>query len=112
MSCSICRLPFTPFKSSVDPRPPPPGILNKYQNAYYQKAVGIGENIMGMVMDFHYTGKRFSNQISSVPRLIARKDNNVFSGGGVIIFCLTWESHQDGREETVSALVLASPWRV
>lgn len=41
MSCTICRLPFVPSKMSVDPHPPPKGILDGRQYAYFEKAINI-----------------------------------------------------------------------
>ncbi|THH13053.1 hypothetical protein EW146_g7133 [Bondarzewia mesenterica] len=55
MSCSVCRLPFTPNEEqSVNPHPPPAGILTPTQLNYHMNAVAWGSKVVGLVVDFHY----------------------------------------------------------
>ena len=56
MSCSLCRLPFTPSTHSVCPRWPPPGVLTEKQVAYMKHAVGMADYIFGLVADLVYLG--------------------------------------------------------
>ena len=56
MSCSLCRLPFTPSTHSVCPRWPPPGVLTEKQVVYMKYAVGMAEHIFGLVVDLVYLG--------------------------------------------------------
>ena len=45
MSCSLCRLPFTPAPLSVAPYPVPEGIMDEKQFNYFTKAYVVGERI-------------------------------------------------------------------
>ncbi|KAJ3546666.1 hypothetical protein NM688_g5491 [Phlebia brevispora] len=46
MSCTLCRLPFTPAPRSVAPDSrPPEGVMTAKQNQYFMKAVGIGSKV-------------------------------------------------------------------
>ncbi|KAI0749405.1 hypothetical protein C8Q80DRAFT_1161847 [Daedaleopsis nitida] len=54
MSCSLCRLPFTPSSISVRPRPIPESALTDKQKLHMKHAICVGLYIMGLVADMVY----------------------------------------------------------
>ncbi len=57
MSCSLCRLPFTPSDASIKPRYPPKNVLSEKQILHMKHAVGIGQYVIGLVIDMVYLGQ-------------------------------------------------------
>ena len=57
MSCSLCRLPFTPSNHSVAPRWPPRGVLTDKQLFYMKHAFGMGQYVIGLAVDLVNMGK-------------------------------------------------------
>ncbi|OBZ72250.1 hypothetical protein A0H81_07921 [Grifola frondosa] len=84
MSCSLCRVPFTPSSRSVNPHPPPSGILTDKQYNYLQFCTAIGSTVPGLVTDLTWL------------------DNNLFGGmlHYPIVLSVAWES----EKQTIFAL--------
>ncbi|EJF64513.1 hypothetical protein DICSQDRAFT_178172 [Dichomitus squalens LYAD-421 SS1] len=69
MSCSLCRLPFTPSARSVRPRWPPEGMLSEKQLQYMKHAVGMGQYLVGLVVNLvHLDDNMFT--INNSPVLV------------------------------------------
>ncbi|PIL35670.1 hypothetical protein GSI_02400 [Ganoderma sinense ZZ0214-1] len=75
MSCSLCRLPFTPSPSSMAPRWPPDGILSDKQLQYMKHAVGMGQYLVGLVVN------------------LVHLDNNMFTiNNSPVLVTIVWET--------------------
>ncbi|KAI0714332.1 hypothetical protein C8T65DRAFT_644738 [Cerioporus squamosus] len=78
MSCSLCRLPYTPGAASVRPRWPPPGVLSDKQVLYLKHAFGMGQYVFGLAVD-----------------LVNMDNNNFIINNSALIVNIVWET--DGR---------------
>ena len=56
MSCSLCRLPFTPAPLSVSPYPVPEGIMDEKHFNYFSKAYVVGKRIPFNIFRCEYLG--------------------------------------------------------
>ncbi|KAI1797218.1 hypothetical protein LXA43DRAFT_969220 [Ganoderma leucocontextum] len=75
MSCSLCRLPFTPSPSSISPRWPPDGVLSDKQLQYMKHAVGMGQYLAGLVVN------------------LVHLDNNMFTiNNSPVLVTVVWET--------------------
>ncbi|KDQ57099.1 hypothetical protein JAAARDRAFT_207439 [Jaapia argillacea MUCL 33604] len=80
MSCSICRLPFTPGPGAMFPRPIPEGVLTPKQFNYFQWATGISDRLMGVVSQFEFfDANMFGGMHRFVPvTVVWESDNGTF----------------------------------
>lgn len=101
MSCSLCRLPFTPGAVSADPHPPPEGILTPAQQKYMVKAVIWGTFVAGLLRHDEWVGafksalsttEKYSSPLMGI-RSNALPDNNMFSNAGkhAVSMVMTWQ---------------------
>ncbi|TFK82070.1 hypothetical protein K466DRAFT_655877 [Polyporus arcularius HHB13444] len=76
MSCSLCRLPYTPSTISVAPRWPPPGVLSEKQVLYLKHAFGAGQYVVGLALE------------------MVNMDNNNFAvNNAAIVVNIVWETN-------------------
>ncbi|RPD59973.1 hypothetical protein L226DRAFT_570993 [Lentinus tigrinus ALCF2SS1-7] len=75
MSCSLCRLPFTPSTHSVAPRWPPQGVLTDKQLLYMKHAFGVGQYVFGLAVD-----------------LVNMDNNNFIINNSPMIVNIVWET--------------------
>lgn len=57
MSCSLCRLPFTPSDQAHTDRFPPKNVLSEKQILYMNHAIGMG-HLVGVAMNMKCSGER------------------------------------------------------
>lgn len=93
MSCSLCRLPFTPDIQSVAPYPPPPGIMTEKQFKYFTKAIGFGERVPSNVLRCEYLGKLpLSMSYRRIVSAHVLEDQGLFGAFKGIILNVSWKS--------------------
>ncbi|KAH9939511.1 hypothetical protein B0H21DRAFT_698339 [Amylocystis lapponica] len=110
MSCSLCRLPFTPCAISVDPHPPPAGTLTSKQYKYFMYSVGFGKMVPGMLIQFEYLDNNMFGNALAAPMVINIQWE---AGGGTIVMlhtaCATIFRHIfDATDNTKETLVKLS----
>ncbi|KAI0749404.1 hypothetical protein C8Q80DRAFT_1269288 [Daedaleopsis nitida] len=66
MSCSLCRLPFTPGRTSLFPRVIPEGMLTHTQKLYMQHALGVSPDITGLVLDLEWLGGAHAGMLKGI----------------------------------------------
>ncbi|RDX57411.1 hypothetical protein OH76DRAFT_1413847 [Lentinus brumalis] len=88
MSCSLCRLPFTPSSHSVDPRWPPPGVLSEKQVLYMKHAFGMGQHVFGLAVDLVNMDQRYN-------------ETNAFPDVALHPHCATIARHHLGLPENI-----------
>ncbi|KAL6305534.1 hypothetical protein BKA93DRAFT_731076 [Sparassis latifolia] len=70
MSCSLCRLPFTPGPTSVYPHPPLPGILNEKLYNYFRWGVAMGSWVPGAVTNLEWLDNNSFGNMPSIPMVL------------------------------------------
>ncbi|KAH9948707.1 hypothetical protein B0H21DRAFT_223608 [Amylocystis lapponica] len=111
MSCSLCRLPFTPCATATDPHPPPEGTLTAKQYMYFVWAIGIGTLVPGSLTKFEYRGRNmFGNTFMIVPLVLTLQWE---AEGGTLLMlhtaCCTILRHIfDATDDTKETLVKLS----
>ncbi|KAI0926067.1 hypothetical protein AcV5_008631 [Taiwanofungus camphoratus] len=82
MSCSLCRLPFTPSPRSTQPHLPPPGALTDKQHNYFQWAVAMGIMVPGACTTFEYLDNNMFGNKPTIPLVISMQWE---TDGGTIV---------------------------
>ncbi|KAI0714333.1 hypothetical protein C8T65DRAFT_644743 [Cerioporus squamosus] len=106
MSCSLCRLPFTPSTHSVAPRWPPPGVLSDKQVLYMKHGFGMGQHVFGLAVDLvNMDNNNFTvNNCNMIINIVWEADGKTFIA--MHPHCATIVRHHLGlRENTPENLI-------